>query len=119
MHFHPNEMYLYYDPSTTQGKKVRAYAQSVNEHINDFDLNKVKITGTIWLELLDLLQMTPRDLMDESDPEYQDEIHGDSLDQEGWLHVLQQNPQFIKAPIAIYRDKAKLCVNPTDVLELG
>lgn len=48
MHFHSNEMCLYYDPSTRTGKKIRSYVTSFTKHINDFDLNKAQITTTIW-----------------------------------------------------------------------
>ncbi len=118
MHFHPNEMYLYYDPTTTTGKQVRAYARTINDHVNDFDINHVSITETMWEELIEMLNLAPKELLDKSKEEYQEKIRGNSFDKDGWLHVLKCNPHLIKAPIAIYRDKAIMCTNPNDIYKL-
>lgn len=118
MHFHPNEMYLYYDPSTSTGKQVRAYASSINTHVNDFDITRVKLTSTHWEELLEKLALEPKQLLDKSNPEYQEKIRGKEFDRDGWVHVLHRNQHLVKAPIAVYQDRAILCCNATDILRL-
>ena len=118
MHFHPNELYLLYDPSTSVGKQVRAYASSICQHVNDFDIRKVHITKTLWEELVEMLDMPPKKLLDKSNPEYQEKIRGNTFSEDGWLKVLQNNPHLIKAPIAVYRNHALLCEQATDLYKL-
>jgi arsenate reductase len=118
MQFHPNELYLYYDPGTSSGKMVRAYSRSVNNNINDFNIHRVRLTTTIWKDILNILELRPKDLLDKSHPEYQEKIRGNKFTMTGWLDVLVKNPHLIKAPIAIHQGRAVLCIKPTDVLKL-
>lgn len=118
MQFHPNELFIYYNPATNTGKQCRAYAKSISNNINDVDCNKIKLTTTLWKEILNMLGLRPKDLLDRSNPEYQEKIAGNSYTMTGWLDILVNNPHLIKAPIAIYRNKAVLCLKPTDILKL-
>ena len=118
MKFHPNELFIYYDPSTNTGKQCRAYAKSISSNINDVDCNKIKLTTTLWKDILNQLGLRPKDLLDRSNPEYQKKIAGNTFTMSGWLEILVNNPHLIKAPIAIYNEKAVLCLKPTDILKL-
>ncbi|MGI9542824.1 MAG: arsenate reductase family protein [Cyclobacteriaceae bacterium] len=118
MKFHPNELFLYFDPSTTTGKQTRAIAHSLSTHVNEMDYRKVKLTTTIWKDMLDQLHLHPKKLLNKAHPEYQAKIRGNAFDDEGWLNVLMKNPQLIKGPIAIRNDQAVLCVKPSDILKL-
>jgi arsenate reductase (glutaredoxin) len=119
MKIHPNEMLLLYDGSTSTGRQTRAIAYTITKHVNEFQYDQVKITSTIWRNVLDLLQLRPKDLLNRAHPEYQDKIAGKNLDDEGWLNVLIQSPHLIKAPIAIKNNKAILCLTPTEILKLS
>lgn len=112
------EIMLYYDPNTSVGKKTRAYAYSLTPHINDIEYHKVKFTTTIWRQLLSLLELEPKELLNKAHPYYQEHIRGRKFDDEGWLNILMRNPDLIKGPIVIKGTKAILCTNPTDVYRL-
>ncbi|MEO1051839.1 MAG: ArsC/Spx/MgsR family protein [Bacteroidota bacterium] len=118
MQFHQNELFLYYDPETTRGKQTRAYACSVCGHLNDVNYQKTKLTTTLWKELVNMLGRKPKDLLDKSNPKYQQKVAGNTFTMTGWLEVLANNPDMLKAPIAIYNKKAVFCEKPSDILRL-
>ncbi len=118
MRTHPNELFFYYNPGHAVDKQMRAYAQTIAKHINEINIEKEKITMTGWMSLLDMLKLRPKDLLNRAHPDYQNKIAGKSWDEESWLNILIRNPHLIKAPIAVRRDKAVLCITPHDILDL-
>ena len=118
MRISENEILLYYDPATSIGRKTRAYAHSLSTNINDVEYHKTKFTSTTWRQILDMLRLEPKKLLDKSHPYYQSHIRGRSYDDEGWLNILIRNPELIIAPIAIKGNRAILCTNPTDIYRL-
>ncbi len=97
---------------------MRAYAQTVAKHINEINIEKESITMTGWRSILDKLKLRPKDLLNRAHPDYQNKIAGKTWDDEGWLNILIRNPHLLKAPIAIKREKAVLCISPNDILRL-
>lgn len=118
MKSHPNELFFYYNPVQSGEKQARAYARSVSKNINEINIQKQRITTTGWRNILNKLNLRAKDLLDRSHPDYQTRIAGKSWDDESWLHILANSPHLIKAPIAIKRGKAVLCVTPLEVLKL-
>ncbi|MDH5602799.1 MAG: glutaredoxin [Cyclobacteriaceae bacterium] len=118
MQFHQNELFIYLDPNSSVGKKTRAYASSISKNVNALDSNKIKLTATLWKEIVNMLNLRPKDLMNRAHPEYQEKIRGNTFTMTGWLEILAKNPQLLKAPIAIYHNKAIMCERPTDILTL-
>ncbi|UII30750.1 glutaredoxin [Fulvivirga ulvae] len=117
--FHPNELLLiYHDPSSSTGKQTRAYARSVSNHINEVDLHNVRFTTTLWKEIINMLGCKPKDLLDKSNADYQAKVRGNTFTMTGWLEVLMNNPHLLKAPIAVFNNRAVLCQKPTDILKL-
>lgn len=119
MKMHPNELFFYFNPSNPVDKQTRAYAQAVATHINEINIEKEKITTTGWLSILDKLNLRPKDLLNRAHPDYQTHIAGKTWDDEGWLNILTRFSHLIKAPIAIKKNKAVLCLSPNDVLKLN
>ena len=119
MKISPNEILLYYDPDTSIGKKVRAYAQSLSPNINDVEYHKTRFTPTIWRQILQMLDLKPKQLLNKSHPYYQTHIRGRLFDDEDWLNVISRNPDLLIAPIAIKGNRAILCTNPMDVYKLS
>lgn len=119
MQFHPNELFLLYNPHTNGGKQTKAMAMSINNHINEVDALHEKLGPTYWKEVVNMLGLSPSDLLDKSNPEYRTKVEGNTYTMNGWLDVLMHNPQLLKAPIAIFNGKAVLCQTPTDIFKLG
>lgn len=119
MEFHPNELTLLLDPRSTIGRKIRAYAHSVCNHVNEIDYTSTRLTTTVWKEIVSMLGNHPEKLIDKNHPIYIEKKMDNEYTMEGWLNVLLNTPQILKGPIAIRNHKAILCTTPTDILKLG
>ncbi|QSE96660.1 arsenate reductase family protein [Fulvivirga lutea] len=117
--FHPNELLLVYnDPNSTTGKQTRAYAKSVSNNVNEVDLRNVKLTTTLWKEIVNMLKLHPEEIMDKGSKAFQEKIADNHYTMTGLLDALAHTPELLKAPIAIYHNRAVFCQKPTDILRL-
>jgi arsenate reductase len=106
------------DPTTSTSKQTKAIAKSITRNINQVDALHEKLGPTYWKEVVNMLAVHPKKLLDKSHPDYQLKVKGNTYTMDGWLNVLMHNPQFLKAPIAIFNGNAILCERPTDILKL-
>jgi arsenate reductase len=113
-----DEMVLFLDCTSSSHKKTRAYAHSISEHIREYTFVDFKFTKSIWRDILTMLSVEPKEILNKADPRYQKEIKGKTFDEDGWLNILINNPCLIRAPIAIMHEKAVLCISPKDIYKL-
>ncbi|QNL21575.1 glutaredoxin [Hyphobacterium sp. CCMP332] len=118
MKFHPNEIVLFYDPRSDKGKKTLAYAKSLSNHVNDIDIFNTQLTTTIWKEIINRLNLKPKELMDRSSKYYHEHIKGHEITMQGFLDIFVHNPAIIVGPIAMKGNRAILCKTPTDILKV-
>lgn len=118
MRTHEHEIMVYYNPASSRGKKVLALARTISPHVNEVEYHKTPLSATSWRQLLDMLELRPKDLLNRAHPYYQENIRGRDFDREGWVNILIRNPDLLKAPIAIKGKSAVLCNNPTDIYQL-
>jgi len=118
MERHPNELWLFLDCESSSHKKTRALAKSITRHVNEFSLSHNKLSKLRWAEILLMLNLRPKDVLNKSSKKYQEMIAGHDFDDDNWLEILRENPCMIKAPIAILDKKAVLCINPKDIYKL-
>lgn len=118
MKLHPNELFIYYDNKSGSHRKTKALAYSISNHVKELDFDHYKLTKLMWGEILELLNLEPKQLLNKADPRYQAGIAGHQYDDDGWLEILVKNPHLIKAPIAIMNKKAVLCERPKDIYKL-
>ena len=114
----PNELWLFFNCQEDKHKKTRALAYSLANHINEIRFSEGSITKTMWADLLAMLQLRHKDLLDKSSRKYQKEIAGHNFSEEDWLNILINNPCMIKAPVAVMNDKAVFCLTPQDIYKL-
>lgn len=119
MKTHPSELYFYHSPAQLVDKQTLAYAKSISPFVNTIDLSKERLTATQWNMLLVKLNLRAKDLLNRAHPDYQRFIAGKNWDDESWLNILIKSPNLIKAPIASLRNRAILCITPTDILKLN
>jgi len=119
MQFHPNEIFLLLNPDTSTGKQTKALARTINTHVNELNVMREKLGPTYWKEVVTMLGMQPKELMDRAHPDYQEKLAGNTFTMNGYLQVLMHYPHLLRAPIAIYNGKAVLCQTPTDIFKLG
>lgn len=118
MKTHEREIMIYYNPDSGADKRTVAHALSISQHIKAFAFGKTPSTNTSWQMILEALEKHPKELLNKSHPYYRDHIKGREFDDKGWLDILRNNPQVLKAPIAVRGDTAILCQRPTDIYQL-
>ena len=118
MKLHPNEMWIYYHDNSASQKKTRALATSITKHVHEINIGVEKITLLRWREILDMLNLTAKKLLNRADPVYQQLIARHDFDEHDWLEIIAKNPSLLKAPIAIMNDGAILCEAPQDIYKL-
>lgn len=118
MRTHNSEILVYYNPQSVRARKVLALARDITPAVKEVEYHKTPFTATMWQQLLSMLELRPKDLLNKSNPYYQENIRGRDFDAEGWLNILIKNPDLIKAPIAVRGNRAVLCNSPNDVLQL-
>lgn len=120
MKLNATQLTIIYDPNSNIGKQTVAYAHTVSKHINYVNPAKEKFTGRMWREILQKLKTDdPKVLLNKSHPRYQEKIAGWSFEGDDWARVLINNPDLLRAPIAIKGNRAVLCNTPSDILKLG
>lgn len=118
MKFSRDEIWIYCDENSSEGKKTVGYAKGFSNNVNVFDYSKKKFTPRIWNDLLRMLGCKAKDLLDKSNPLYQEKVKGRDFEGYDWINIIINNPELMRAPIAIKSDKAIICNTPTDVLKL-
>jgi len=118
MKTNPREILIYYNPGSDRDRKTVAYARGMAPHVRTYAFGKTPSTKTSWQTILKSLDMHPKELLNKADPYYQANIAGKEFNREGWLKVLERNPNLIKAPIAIRGTRAVLCNGAADVTRL-
>jgi arsenate reductase-like glutaredoxin family protein len=118
MQFHPNELFLVYDPRTNAGKQTKAIALDICSHINEVDVTQERLSPTYWKEIVNMVGMNPDDMLDRSHPDYKKKVAGNTYTMDGWLEVLVHDGYLVKSPIAIFKGMAVFCSTPTDILKL-
>jgi arsenate reductase len=103
------ELTLVYDGTSYEGKKALAYAYSLSPRVNKQDVSEVHLSTTFLRQVIEHLNVRPKDLMNRAHPFYQQHVRGRDYDTEGWLYVLARNPQLLRAPIALFGDRAVIC----------
>ncbi len=119
MKLHPNELWLFFDCNSSAHKKTRALAYSITGHVNEFSFKDSRISKYMWIDILQMLSMSPKELFDKSNPKYQAEFARHDYDDASWLNILQKNPCMVKAPIAIMDGHAVLCIRPKDIYKIA
>lgn len=118
MKTHPNEILVFHNPKLNADRRTVAHAQGLSKHVRSFAYEDASITETNWHSILDSLDRDPKEIMNKAHPYYQSHIRGNSFNRRGWLNILQNNADMIKAPIAIRGQRAILCETPTDIYKL-
>jgi len=114
-----HELYLIYNPDTELGRKVRALAPSISSVVHEIDVRSKWVTPFRWKEIVNLLDLSSvKELINTSHPDYEKALGGKDFSERDLLEILYQDPQLVKGPIGVLRDRAVLCNNSADILLL-
>ncbi|MBK7406720.1 MAG: glutaredoxin [Saprospirales bacterium] len=118
MRTNQRELLIYYNPESSAHRRTVAYAQSLSKYVRAYSFEKAPSTETSWQQILQALDIPPKELLNKAHPYYQQHIRGCEFDEACWLKVIQNNPDLIRAPIAMRGKRAIFCENATDILKL-
>ena len=118
MRIHQNELMLYFDPTRSVSKKTLAYASSISSSINMVEYGKEHFTPTCWRQILQMLDMEPKQIVNKANSYYQEHLRGRNFSKDDWINILTHHPDLIRGTIAIRGNRAVFIDNPTDVLRL-
>jgi arsenate reductase (glutaredoxin) len=119
MHYKRSELTIIFNSSKSLDKKTLAIAQGISNAINKQDIREVRLSNTLFRMALEKLGINPKDIMDKSNPLYQETIKGRDPDIDAAYYMIVNNPALLRCPIALHEDKAVLCNTPTDLLKLS
>ena len=119
MHLDSNELTILYNEGNERDKKTLSYAYTITDRINKQELSSVKLSSTLFEVFVEKLNEDPKRLINKADPYYQANIRGKDFSVSEWFDLLINHPTLLKAPIAMYRNKAVVCNTPTDILRLS
>lgn len=113
-----NEIKLYFNSEDSIGKQVSAYVMASERKILTIDISKTNVTGTQWVELARGLGLKVSDLINKEHPNFI-KHYGENvdLDVDGWLKVLDKNPEVLTTPIAIIGKKFVQINSPGDFVQ--
>jgi len=118
MKTNPRELLIYYNPESSAHRRTVAYAQTLSRYVRAYSFEQAPSTETSWQQILQALDIHPKELLNKAHPYYQEHIRGCEFDEACWIKVIQNNPDLLRAPIAIRGKRAILCLNATDILKL-
>lgn len=113
---HKNMIKLYYSSESSIGKQTYGYVKASFKDLLAIDVTKTKVTGTQWKELAEQLEISIGDLVDQSHPIFIEKYSKDvNLDEEGWIKILNNNPEVLNFPIVILGNTYYHIKNPSDI----
>ncbi|WP_194852523.1 hypothetical protein [Nonlabens antarcticus] len=113
------EIVFIYNSDIKNHREIFAYVQSADKKVNALDITKEKITGTLWSEVAELLGKEVKDLLHTDHGTFVQKYGENvSLENDGAIKILQNEPEMFIFPIAI---RGKHAIEPHlygDVTEL-
>lgn len=113
---HKNLIKLYYSSESAIGKETYGYLNASFKDILAIDVTKSNVTGTQWKDLAEHLNVYIGDLIDKDHPEFTENYDTNiELDENGWIKVLNNNPDVLNYPIVILGTKYMQIRNSSDI----
>lgn len=119
MYYKRNELTILYDSNKELDRKTLAMAHTLGVRINRQEMNSVRMSETLFLYFIKKLGKDPKSIVDKSNPYYQNELRGKDFNWSEWYEIIRHHPKLLKAPLAMYKDKAVICQSPNDMLRLS
>ena len=113
------ELVLIYNSDIKNHREIHAYAKSAEAALNSLDITEEDVTGTLLVEVADLLDMEVKDLIPTNHASFVQK-HGEDvkLTNDGAIKILQNEPDMLIYPIAVHGNKAIIAKLYTDITKL-
>ena len=109
---------LFYNPESSRAKQTLAYAKAEGLPIQEVDILKTPLTGTLIAELAGRLGIEIKDLVNQNHPSYASKFERSVLSSDDWIKMIKHNPEIMKQPIAIRGNMTILVETPSDIIKI-
>jgi len=114
-----NQINLYYHPNHSNAKKCIAIANANEAAVQAIDIEKTRISQTHWSEMAEMMNISVIDLVDLNHEVVVSKFGKvPDVDEFSALKIIQNNPEVVKAPVAVRGKKAVFASNSRDLLKL-
>lgn len=107
---------LYFNSQSRRGKQTLAFAKSHGLAIEEIDILNTTLTGTQITELADRLGVRVNEMVNQEHYKYRKKFTAQCFSSEDWITVIQNHPEIMIQPIALWGDKTILVKTPTDII---
>lgn len=107
---------LYYNSRSHRGKQTLAYARTHGLAIEEVDILKTVLTGTQITELADRLGIEIREMVNQDHYKYRKKFTAKCFSSEDWITMIQNHPEIMIQPIALWGNRTILVETPTDII---
>ncbi|MCX7548925.1 hypothetical protein OS188_13285 [Xanthomarina sp. F1114] len=112
------EIILYYNLDRPNASKTLGYAKGEGFALRNINILTNKFTGTHLEELASKLKVSIEGLVNKEHSDFNEGLYNSNFSDEDWIKVLQNNPKFLKEPIAIRGHKAIFVKTPSNLSRL-
>lgn len=113
---HHNKITLIYNSNTSIGKQTLAYVTNSRKKLLAIDTSKTTLTGSQWIDIIDKLGISMKQLINTSHPNFIKLYHKDvSMELNDWLKIIQKHPEVIVTPIFINGKIYKQISSPSEI----
>jgi len=114
-----SEAIFYHNPQCSKSRKALEIIQNQNINIKVILYLKDKLTKSMLKQILDLSQLSVRDIIRSNEKEYK-ENNLDKLDltQDDILELIVKHPKLLQRPVLVYNNKAIIGRPPEDILRI-
>jgi arsenate reductase-like glutaredoxin family protein len=113
-----NEILFIYNSQDLSDRQALGYISCLpNWKIKEVDLDKESFTELQIKQLADMLNVEPKEIVDQSSDLYKKMYASASLSEKDMIKALSQSPKLIKTPIAVFHNQAKSLGSPYQVVK--
>lgn len=109
---------LFYNSRSQRGKQALVYAKTHGLAVEEIDILKTPLTGTQITELAVRLGIKIKEMVNQEHYKYRRKFTLQCFSSEDWITVIQNHPEIMKQPIALWGDRTIWVKTPTDILRI-
>ncbi len=109
---------IYHNPRCSKSRETLKLIEEKGAEVKVVEYLKEVPTPNELKELVDLLGISPEQLLRKNEAAYKENYKGKELSDEEWILAMVEEPKLIERPIVVKGNKAVLGRPPQNVLEL-
>lgn len=113
-----NKQLIYiYSEDSVFGKKLLPYVESMQKPTRVININKEKISDTVWMEIVGMLKRPFREMLSKEYLNTMNSLENKDFNENDWLKIINHYPKLLQKPIAINGYKARVINNRSGIFE--